>query len=119
VVSVLTGDAINAMLKPTPDTSVLIPLALIIGITQVIRGALQLGRNFGAELLAQKLERSIRDEPYLSLLGKSMTFNNLQPIGDTMARATNDVREVNYVFSPGINLVVRSGSNHNRISSSI
>ena len=119
MVPVLTGDAFNAMLKPTPDTSVLIPLALIIGITQVIRGALQLGRNFGAELLAQKLERSIRDERYLSLLGKSMTFNNLQPIGDTMARATNDMREVNYMFSPGINHVVRSGSNHNRISSSI
>jgi ABC-type multidrug transport system fused ATPase/permease subunit len=84
VVPVLTGDAFNTMLKPTPDPSALIPLALIIGITQVIRGALQLGRNFGAELLAQKLERSIRDELYLSLLGKSMTFHNLQPIGDTM-----------------------------------
>ena len=96
------------MLKPVPDTSVLIPLALIIGVSQVIRGALQLGRNFGAELLAQKLERQVRDELYLSLLGKSMTFNNLQPVGDTMARATNDVREVNYMFSPGINLVVGS-----------
>ena len=108
VVPVLTGDAFNAMLEPVPDTSVLVPLALIIGITQVLRGALQLGRNFGAELLAQKLERSVRDELYLSLLGKSMTFHNLQPVGDTMARATNDVREVNYMFSPGINLVVGS-----------
>src|SRR5512133_2948481 len=108
VVPVLTGDAFNAMLKPTPDTSVLIPLALIIGVSQIIRGALQLGRNFGAELLAQKLERQVRDELYLSLLGKSMTFHNLQPVGDTMARATNDVREVNYMFSPGINLVVGS-----------
>jgi ATP-binding cassette subfamily B protein len=108
VVPVLTGNAFNAMLKPVPDTSVLVPLALIIGISQVIRGALQLGRNFGAELLAQKLERSVRDELYLSLLGKSMTFHNLQPVGDTMARATNDVREVNYMFSPGVNLVVGS-----------
>jgi len=108
VVPVLTGDAFNAMLKPVPDTSVLIPLALIIGTSQIIRGALQLGRNFGAELLAQKLERSVRDELYLALLGKSMTFHNLQPVGDTMARATNDVREVNYMFSPGINLVVGS-----------
>src|SRR5215208_420761 len=108
VVPVLTGDAFNAMLEPVPDTSVLIPLALITGISQVIRGALQLGRNFGAELLAQKLERSVRDELYLSLLGKSMTFHNLQPVGDTMARATNDVREVNYMFSPGVNLVVGS-----------
>src|SRR5215207_2521623 len=108
VVPVLTGDAFNAMLEPVPDTSVLVPLALIIGISQVIRGILQLGRNFGAELLAQKMERSVRDELYLSLLGKSMTFHNLQPVGDTMARATNDVREVNYMFSPGINLVVGS-----------
>jgi len=108
VVPVLTGDAFNAMLKPVPDTSVLVPLAWIIAVSQVIRGALQLGRNFGAELLAQKLERSVRDELYLSLLGKSMTFHNLQPVGDTMARSTNDVREVNYMFSPGINLVVGS-----------
>ena len=108
VVPVLTGDAFNAMLQPQPDTSVLFPLAVIIGISQVVRGVLQLGRNFGAELLAQKMERQVRDELYLSLLGKSMTFHNLQPVGDTMARATNDVREVNFMFSPGINLVVGS-----------
>ncbi len=108
VVPVLTGDAFNAMLKPSPDTSVLVPLAIIIGVSQIIRGILQLGRNFGAELLAQRIERSVRDELYLSLLGKSMTFHNLQPVGDTMARSTNDVREVNYMFSPGVNLVVGS-----------
>jgi ATP-binding cassette subfamily B protein len=58
--------------------------------------------------MAQRIERDIRDELYLSLLGKSMTFHNLQPVGDTMARATNDVREVNFMFSPGLNLVVGS-----------
>jgi ATP-binding cassette, subfamily B, bacterial len=73
-----------------------------------LRGVLQLGRNFGAELLGQRLEREIRDEMYISLLGKSMTFHSLQPVGDTMARATNDVREVNLMFSPGINLVIGS-----------
>ncbi|MFN8432454.1 MAG: ABC transporter ATP-binding protein [Anaerolineales bacterium] len=108
VIPVLTGDAFNAMLAPKPDTSVLLPLAVTIGISQIIRGVLQLGRNFGAELMAQKMERDIRDELYLSLLGKSMTFHNLQPVGDTMARSTNDVREVNYMFSPGVNLVVGS-----------
>jgi len=108
VVPVLTGNAFNAMLAPQPDTSVLIPLAITIGISQIIRGILQLGRNFGAELLAQKMEMQVRDELYLALLGKSMTFHNLQPVGDTMARSTNDVREVNYMFSPGVNLVVGS-----------
>ena len=107
-VPVLTGDAFNAMLKVPPETKVLLPLALIMGGSQILRGILQLGRNFGAELIAQRIEREVRDELYVSLLGKSMTFHNLQPVGDTMARATNDVREVNYLFSPGINLVVGS-----------
>jgi ATP-binding cassette subfamily B protein len=107
-VPVLTGDAFNAMLKTPPETKVLLPLALIMGGSQIIRAILQLGRNFGAELMAQKIERDVRDELYVSLLGKSMTFHSLQPVGDTMARATNDVREVNYLFSPGLNLVVGS-----------
>lgn len=107
-VPVLTGDAFNAMLKVPPETSVLLPLALTLGGSQILRAVLQLGRNFGAELIAQRLERDVRDELYVSLLGKSMTFHNLQPVGDTMARATNDVREVNYMFSPGMNLVVGS-----------
>lgn len=107
VVPVLTGNAFDSI-RDTLDTSVLLPLALTIGISQIIRGVLQLGRNFGAELMAQNMERDIRDELYLSLLAKSMTFHNLQPVGDTMARSTNDVREVNYMFSPGVNLVVGS-----------
>jgi ATP-binding cassette subfamily B protein len=97
------------MLKPNATVGILIPLALMLGASQIARGILQFGRNFGAELMAQKMERDIRDELYVSLLGKSMTFHNLQPVGDTMARATNDVREVNFMFSPGANLVIGSG----------
>ncbi len=108
-VPVLVGNAFNDMLKPNPNVSILIPLALLLGASQIMRGLLQFGRNFGAELVAQKMERDIRDELYVSLLGKSMTFHNLQPVGDTMARATNDVREVNLMFSPGANLVIGSG----------
>ena len=108
-VPVLVGNAFNDMLKPNATVSVLIPLALMLGASQIGRGILQFGRNFGAELMAQKMERDIRDELYVSLLGKSMTFHNLQPVGDTMARATNDVREINFMFSPGLNLVIGSG----------
>ena len=108
VMPLIVGDAFDQMLMPNPDTSILLPLALLLGGSQVVRGVLQFGRNFGAEIMAQKIERDIRDELYVSLLGKSMTFHNLQPVGDTMARATNDVREVNFMFSPGFNLVVGS-----------
>ncbi len=105
-VPVLVGNAFNDMLQSHPVLSTLIPLGLLLGGSQIVRGILQFGRNFGAELMAQRMERDIRDEIYVSLLGKSMTFHNLQPVGDTMARATNDVREINLMFSPGVNLVV-------------
>ncbi|HBY08934.1 MAG TPA: ABC transporter ATP-binding protein, partial [Chloroflexi bacterium] len=91
VVPILTGQAIDAVGAKPPLTDSLIPIALWIAGTQIVRGVLQLGRNFGAELIGQSMERDIRDELYVSLLGKSMTFHSLQPVGDTMARATNDV----------------------------
>ncbi|MFC2025630.1 ABC transporter ATP-binding protein [Chloroflexota bacterium] len=105
---ILIGQAFNAVLETPPDTSALLRITLLIVATQLIRGVLQFGRNFGAELIGQRMERDIRHELYVSLLGKSMTFHSLQPVGDTMARATNDVREINLMFSPGINLVVGS-----------
>jgi ATP-binding cassette, subfamily B, bacterial len=108
VVPVLIGEAFNAILASPPQLQALSLFALWIAGTQIVRGFLQFGRNFGAELIAQRVERDIRDELYVSLLGKSMTFHSLQPVGDIMARATNDVREINYLFSPGINLVIGS-----------
>ncbi|HDD55242.1 MAG TPA: ABC transporter ATP-binding protein [Chloroflexi bacterium] len=108
VVPIIVGLALNALLEDPPLTSSLARLALIIVGTQLVRGALQLGRNFSAELLGQLMERDIRHEFYTSLLGKSMTYHSLLPVGDVMARSTNDVREINFMFSPGINLVVGS-----------
>ncbi len=110
VVPVYIGRAFDLMLSPARDLKALASLAVFVALSQVVRGVLQLGRNFGAELIGQRMERDIRDELYLSLLGKSMTFHSLQPVGDTMARATNDVREINLMFSPGINLVVGSAN---------
>lgn len=58
--------------------------------------------------MAQRVERDGRDELYASLLGKSQTFHNRQRIGDIMARATNDVRTLNVMFSPGLMLITDS-----------
>ena len=108
VVPVYIGRAFNEILSATPTLAIIGSFALIIGISQIIRGFLQFGRNFGFEIIAQNIEKYVRQELYVNLLGKSMTFHNLQSVGDLMARATNDVREVNYMFSPGLNLVVGS-----------
>jgi ATP-binding cassette, subfamily B, bacterial len=108
VAPLLIGQAFNFIIATPPQTEPLLRIALLIAGSQALRGVLQFSRSFGSELLAQRMEREIRDELYVSLLGKSMTFHNLQPVGDTMARATNDVREVNFMFSPGLNLVIGS-----------
>ena len=110
VVPIYIGKALDLITVDQATSKALFQISLVIAVTQVVRGVLQFGRNFGAELIAQNVERNIRDELYVSLLGKSMTFHNLQPVGDTMARATNDVREINFMFSPGINLVVGSAN---------
>ncbi len=106
---VFIGQAFNAVAQPPIDYGLIGAAAIAIAVSQIIRGVLQLGRNFGSEVIGQRLERDTRHELYASLIGKSMTFHDQQTVGDVMARATNDVREVNLMMNPGLNLVVGSG----------
>ena len=108
VVPIYLGKAYEVVTTTPFDRQGLLQIAIFVAISQALRGVLQFARNFGFELIAQRVERNVRQELYASLIGKSMTFHNLQPVGDTMARATNDVRQVNFLFSPGVNLVVGS-----------
>ena len=105
---VQVGEAFSVVSAPVFDPQALFRIFLIIVAAGVVRAVMQFSRNFGFEFCAQRIERNVRRELYASLLSKSMTFHNLQPVGDTMARATNDVREVNFLFSPGLNMVVGS-----------
>ncbi|NHI93629.1 MAG: ABC transporter ATP-binding protein [Candidatus Lokiarchaeota archaeon] len=79
---------------------------LIILILAVSAPLLTLFSSFLREYLAQKMERDVRKEFYASLLGKSQSFHDLQKIGELMARATNDVRMLNYLISPALSLII-------------
>jgi ATP-binding cassette subfamily B protein len=92
----------------TGDLKALGTVALLLVLTQVIRALLMLGRNFCSEVIGQRVEKEARDEIYLSLIGKSMSFHDKHSTGELMARATNDMREINLMFNPGVNLVVGS-----------
>jgi len=107
---ILTGQAFDAIGASSPDLGALGTAAALIAGSQVLRGGLQLVRNFSAEVIGQRMERDTRDELYSSLIGKSMSFHDLRPTGEVMARATNDVREVNLMFNPGLNLVIGSAN---------
>ncbi|MBN1966330.1 MAG: ABC transporter ATP-binding protein [Anaerolineae bacterium] len=86
----------------------LVSIALMVLLSASGQGLTGLARNYGFEFLAQRFERDSRDELYVSLLGKSQSFHGRQRIGDVMARATNDVRQMNYMFSPGVMLITDS-----------
>ena len=103
-----TGQAFNAVIAHPINYPLIGIAALGIIVSQAVRGVLQLMRNFSSEIIGQRLERDTRHELYASLIGKSMTFHDEQSVGDVMARATNDVREINLMLNPGINLVVGS-----------
>jgi len=78
---------------------------LIIGIGNPLIAILA---RFSREILAQKMEKEIRGEFYLSILSKSQSFHDYQKLGDLMARATNDVRLLNFLISPGISALIES-----------
>jgi ATP-binding cassette subfamily B protein len=98
------------LMSRSPDFAGLGWIALQLIGSQIIRGVLMLGRNFCSEIIGQRVERDTRDELYLSLIGKSMSFHDSQATGDLMARATNDVHEINMLFNPGLNLVIGSAN---------
>jgi ATP-binding cassette subfamily B protein len=102
------GIAFNAILNGD-DFAIVGQVTLAVIGSQVLRAGLQLMRNFSSEIFAQRIERDVRDELYASLLGKSMAFHDFQPIGEIMARVTNDVRELNLMMNPGLNLLIGSG----------
>jgi len=107
-IQAIVGRAFDVITTPGWQMSTLLGIAATVMGAAVGQGLTGLGRNYSAEFLAQRIERDARDELYASLLGKSQTFHGRQRIGDIMARATNDVRTLNYMFSPGLMLIIDS-----------
>jgi ATP-binding cassette subfamily B protein len=107
-VPTLTGRAFDAVLESPPNVGRLGNIALIILIVVLVRGVLDLGARFCTEICARTFERDARDEIFSSLLGKSQTFHNRQRVGDLMARAANDVRQLGGMINPGFDLLFDS-----------
>ena len=111
-VPILIGAAFDVFVRsqPKPNYEHLLWATTMVVITQIVRALGILTRNISAEIIGQRMERDTREELYVSLIGKSMTFHDMYAVGDVMARATNDVREINLMFNPGLNLVIGSAS---------
>jgi ATP-binding cassette subfamily B protein len=107
-VQVFIGRAFDLVDTPNWATTALLALAFSVMGIAAGQGITGLMRNWSVEFIAQLIERDAREELFVSLLGKSQTFHGRQRIGDIMARATNDVRTLNLMFSPGLMLILDS-----------
>jgi len=105
-IQIFIGQAFDIIIQPTWATTALLALGFSVFVAAIVQGLMGLVRNYSTEFLAQHIEKDSRDELYVSLLGKSQTFHSRQRIGDIMARATNDVRQLNFMFSPGLMLIM-------------
>jgi ATP-binding cassette subfamily B protein len=107
--SLLIGQAFDTVATPGARAAELLGLALLVLAARCGVGVFGIAQISAVQLLAERLERDAREELYISLLGKSQTFHNRQQVGDVMARATNDVQQLNLMISPGVMLIVDAG----------
>ncbi len=104
----LAGLVFDEVLQSNPDSRRVLTIALSILALVIVRGFIDITNSWSVETLGQRLERDAREELFISLLGKSQTFHNRQRVGDIMARATNDVRQLNPMMNPGVSLTIES-----------
>jgi len=103
---IFIGTAINNFIAG--DISTLIYYVILLLILGVIAPSIRLASFMLREILAQRMEKDARQEFLGNLLGKSQSFHERQKTGELMARATEDVRMLNFLMSPAISLIFES-----------
>ncbi|TXT59179.1 MAG: putative multidrug export ATP-binding/permease protein [Promethearchaeota archaeon] len=103
---VVIGDAVSEFLGNNFSNFIFyIFLTLLLGLGAPL---VRLVNFMLREIIAQRMERDTREEFFINLLGKSQSFHDRQEIGDLMARATDDVRNLNFLVSPALSLILES-----------
>ncbi len=105
--AVMVGRAFDTVIQEA-GVAALTTAALLVVAAYVGYGLFDIVNSMAIRVLAQRVERDARDELYLSLLSKSQTFHGRQRVGDLMARATNDVQQVNQFVSPALGMTTES-----------
>ncbi len=106
IIFVFIGNAITAILNLNFPT--FMNIFIIIIILNFTNPGMRLANFMLREVIAQRMERDTRKEFFINLLGKSQSFHDQQKIGELMARATDDVRTLNFFISPAVSLILES-----------
>ncbi|MEM7532147.1 MAG: ABC transporter ATP-binding protein [Chloroflexota bacterium] len=105
--ALMVGRAFDTVINEAGAHTLTVAALLVAG-SYIGFGLFDIVNSMVIRVLAQRVERDARDELYLSLLSKSQTFHGRQRVGDLMARATNDVQQVNQFVFPSLGLTTES-----------
>lgn len=102
------GAGFNAVMLGEKGRAQLVIIGLTLLAIVLLCGIVDLAARFFSQILGARFARDAREELYISLLGKSQTFHNRQRVGDIMARAANDMKQLNDMIVPGFDLTFDS-----------
>lgn len=96
------GNIFNELASESSSFKTIMSIALFIAGAGVIRAVADFTQSYANEVLAHKITKNVTEEFYEDMLEKSQEFHDRIRIGDVMARATYDTRQMNIFISPGI-----------------
>ncbi len=96
------GDIFGELAKPDRSFQIILRSTLFIAVAGFIRAAADFIQSYVNEVLAHKVTKNVTEEFYDDMLEKSQEFHDRVRIGDIMARATYDTRQMNIFIAPGI-----------------
>lgn len=104
----LVSNGFNTVKINAASFSAILITGLFIAVAGVIRAAADFTQSYVNEVLAHKVTKNVTAEFYNDLLEKSQEFHDRVSIGEVMARATFDTRQMNIFIAPGIKFLFES-----------
>ncbi|MBD3189578.1 MAG: ATP-binding cassette domain-containing protein [Candidatus Heimdallarchaeota archaeon] len=98
----LIGDVFDELAKPDRSFTAILWTSLYIAIAGLIRTVGDYFQSFTNEVIAHKVTKNVTEEFYDKMLEKSQEFFDRIKVGDVMARATYDTRQMNIFIAPGL-----------------
>ncbi|HUU77344.1 MAG TPA: ABC transporter ATP-binding protein [candidate division Zixibacteria bacterium] len=98
----LIGNVFDELDKVDRSFMAIVWTSVYIAIAGVIRTVGDYIQSYLNEVIAHKVTKNVTEEFYDDMLEKSQEFHDRVKVGDIMARATYDTRQMNIFISPGL-----------------
>ncbi|MHA1124388.1 MAG: ABC transporter ATP-binding protein [Candidatus Heimdallarchaeota archaeon] len=98
----LIGNIFAELEKLHPQSGPIIMTSIWIAVAGIGRTVGDYIQSFTNDVIAHKVTKNVTEEFYDNMLEKSQEFHDRVKVGDIMARATFDTRQLNIFIAPGL-----------------